>query len=73
MNASQMIDLMNRSPFAPLEIHLNDGNSIRVEEPFQIATLRNSPTCIIYENDSRTRFVAYRNITEVITSTVNGS
>lgn len=71
MTANRMIELMNRSPFAPLEIHLNDGTSIRVAEPFQIATLRNSPTCTIYEEGDRMRIVAFRNISEVITA-ING-
>jgi hypothetical protein len=62
---------MNRSPFTPLEIHLSDGAAIRVEEPFQISTSRNSPTCTVYEGD-RMRIVAFRNITEVVTS-ANGS
>jgi hypothetical protein len=73
MTANQLIDLMNRSPFTPLEIHLSDGERIRVEQPYQIATTRNSPTCVIYEEDERMRFVSYRNITEVITTSVNGS
>ena len=73
MNATQMIELMNRSPFVPLEIHLSDGASIRVEEPFRIATSRSSPTCTIYEGEDRMRIVAFRNVTEVITSPVNGS
>ena len=68
MNATQMIDLMNRVPFQPLEIHLNDGAKIHIEEPYQIATQPHSSTCIVYEADDRTRFVAYRNITEVITA-----
>jgi hypothetical protein len=73
MTANLMIDLMNRTPFTPLEIHLSDGALIRVEEPFRIATARNSPTCIIYEGDDRMRIVSYRNITEVGTSPINGS
>ena len=68
MHATQMIELMNRIPFEPLEIHLCDGTQIRVEQPYHIATRQNSPSCIIYGEDDRTRFVAYRNITEVITS-----
>ena len=67
MNASRMIELMNRIPFEPLEIHLSDGTQIRVEQPYYIATREDSPSCIIYDDD-RTRFVAYRNITEVITT-----
>jgi hypothetical protein len=67
MNATQMIELMNRVPFEPFEIHLSDGVHIRVEEPYRIATARNSPTCTVYDNDERARMIAYRNITEVIT------
>jgi hypothetical protein len=72
MTANQMIELMNRIPFDPLEIHLADGTSIRVEHPYQIATRPNSPSCIIYTDDERMRVVAYRNITEVITSATAG-
>jgi len=68
MTAAQMINLMNRTPFEPLEIHLSDGTRIRVEHPYNIATGQNSPTCIIYQDDDRMRIVAYHNITEVITA-----
>jgi hypothetical protein len=68
MNATQMIELMNRTPFEPLDIHLSDGTRIRVEHPYQIATRPDSPTCIVFDEPDRMRFVAYRNITEVITA-----
>ena len=72
MNANQMIELTNRTPFTPIEIHLSDGAVIRVEHPYEIATRPNGAVCIIYEPD-RWRFVAYRTITEVITASANGS
>jgi hypothetical protein len=72
MTANQMIDLMNRSPFEPLEIHLSVGARIRVEHPYEIATKPNSAICIVYDGDLA-RFVSYRNITEVITAPINGS
>jgi hypothetical protein len=68
MTAAQMIELMNRTPFEPLEIHLSDGTSIRVEHPYHIATRQDSPTCSVYDENNIVRFVAYRNITEVITA-----
>lgn len=68
MNASQMIELMNRIPFEPLEIHLDDGTRIRVEHPYHIATRQDRPSCIIYGEDNRMRILAYHNITEVITT-----
>ena len=68
MNATQMIELMNRTPFEPLEIHLSDGTRIRVEHPYNIATRQDSPTCIVFDESDRMRIVAYRNITEVITA-----
>jgi hypothetical protein len=67
MTAIQMIELMNRTPFEPLEIHLNDGTRLQIEHPYEIATRPRSQTCIIFDNDERMRIVAYRNITEVIT------
>lgn len=69
MNATQMIELMNRTPFEPLEIHLNDGTQIHVQHPYEIATRPNSPTCIVYDEGDKMHYVAYRNISEVITTT----
>lgn len=72
MTANQIIELMNRSPFVPLEIHLNDGARIRVEHPYEIATKPNSAVCIVYDGELA-RFVALRNITEVITTPANAA
>src|SRR5262249_20523310 len=67
------IKLMNRTPFAPFEIHLSDGERIRVEHPYEIATRPKSRTCIIiYEEDEGVRIVAFRNITEVVTKASAG-
>ena len=68
MTAPNMIALMNRTPFEPLEIHLSDGTTIRVEHPYEIATHPTGRSCVIYEENARMRIVAYRNITEVITT-----
>jgi hypothetical protein len=67
MNAAQMLQLMNRIPFEPFELHLNDGHRIRVDHPSYLATREDSPTCIICDDDEQMRIVAYRNIAEVIT------
>ncbi len=72
MTANQMIELMNRVPFSPLEMHLNDGTSIRVEHPYEIATKPNSQICVVYHGDLA-RFVSFRNIAEVITTPLNGN
>ena len=68
MNATQIIVLMNRTPFEPFEIHLSDGAHIKVDEPWQISTFPESPTCAIYDAGDRMRIVAFRNITEVLTA-----
>jgi hypothetical protein len=67
MNARQMIELLNRSPFEPIEIHLTNGTVIAVEHPYLIATAPGSSVCTIYgEVESEpARFVAFRNIVEV--------
>lgn len=67
MNATKLIELMNQRPFSPLEIRLNDGGKIKVEEPFNLAVARNQPTFIVYEDEGATRYIAYRNVTEVVT------
>ena len=67
MTAQQMIELMNRIPFEPFEIHLTDGTQIRIEHPYEIATRPKGTACLVYDNDDRMRIVAYRNITEVVT------
>jgi hypothetical protein len=72
MTANQIIDLMNRSPFAPIEIHLSDGARIRVEHPYEIATKPNGAICVVYDGELA-RFISFRNIAEVITSPSNGA
>jgi hypothetical protein len=67
MTANQILEFMNRSPFEPIEIHLADGKSIRVESPHEIATKPNAAVCIVFDGDVA-RFVSLRNITEVITT-----
>lgn len=66
MDATEMINLMNRTPFQPLEIHLNDGSVVTVNEPFEIATQRTSPCFIVYSSDKMDA-IAYRNVTRVST------
>ena len=67
MDASEMIKLMNRVPFQPLEVHLYDGSVITVNEPFEIATQRTSPRFIVYSHD-KMDVVAYRNVARVSTA-----
>lgn len=69
MNATQILKLMNREPFESFEIRMNDGSRVTVESPWQIATARNSASCTVYEADQLARIIAYRNITEVVTTT----
>ena len=71
MNATQMLELMNRVPFQPLEIHLNNGAVIHVEEPFAIRAKPHSSTCIVFDDEGIARFIAYRNMSEVVTSDVD--
>ncbi len=71
MTATQMIEVRNRKPFDAFEIHLADGANIKVEEPWQILTSRNSPVCVIFDADERLRIISFRNITEVVTRAAN--
>lgn len=68
MNATELLKVMNRDPFHPFEVHLSDGARITVEHPWQISTAPNSATCTVYEGDDGMRIVAYRNITEIVTT-----
>jgi hypothetical protein len=72
MNPIQMLELMNRTPFEPFAIHLNNGNVIHVGQPYEIHAKANSPTCIVYDDEGVARFISYRNIAEVVTKDVNG-
>jgi len=73
MTAIDMIKLMNRTPFEPLEIRLTDGTHIHIEHPYEIATTPNSQTCVVYvDEDATMRIVSYRNITEVVTPSTAG-
>lgn len=65
MNASTLIDLMNQEPFQPLEVRLNNGQSIKIDEPYHVAVQRSRPTFIVFDDDE-IRHVAYRNVAEVI-------
>jgi hypothetical protein len=69
MTATQTIELMNRKPFDPFEVHLADGANIKVDEPWQISTSRNSPVCVIFDTDERMGIISFRNITDVVTRT----
>jgi len=71
VNASEMISPRNRTPFEPFEIHLSVGERIRVEEPYHIATRRNRPACVVYDEDGQMRFIVYRNITQTVTAARN--
>jgi hypothetical protein len=68
MTANRLIELMNRDPFEPLELHLSAGERIQVENPYEISTRPNSPTCTVYTDDDRMPVIAVRNSTEVITA-----
>jgi hypothetical protein len=68
MNATQMLELLNHSPFQPLENRLNKGAVIHVDQPFAIRAVRNSSTCIVFDDEGIARFVAYRNMAEVVTN-----
>ena len=68
MTANRLLELMNRTPFQPMEIRLCDGTRISVGAPFDISTSSNSPTCTIYEDREQIRVVSIRNITEVVTT-----
>ncbi len=57
---------MNRTPFQPLEISLNDGSTVIANEPFEIATQRNSP-CFIVDSGERMDVVSYRNVSQITT------
>jgi hypothetical protein len=64
MNATELLQLMNRTPFLPLEIHLNDGSAVTVHEPFEIAIQRTSPCFVVYTRD-RMDLIAYRNVSKI--------
>ena len=74
MNATQMLDLLNRTPFQPLEIRLDNGTVIHVDTAFAIRAVPHSSTCIVFDDEGIARFIAYRNMAEVVTSDlgVNG-
>ncbi|MEN0111403.1 MAG: hypothetical protein AAF805_11835 [Planctomycetota bacterium] len=74
MNATKMIELVNRQPFEPIEVHLSDGAVVTVESPHLVATGRNQATFTLYsDEDESARYIAYRNITQVITKEPTGA
>lgn len=68
MNASKMIELVTQQPFETINVHMNDGEVITIESPHLIATGKNKPTFTLWaDEDDTVRYVAYRNITQVVT------
>lgn len=67
MTANRILELMNRSPFVPLEIHLSDGARIAVNHPYEIAVHPHSADFTVFD-DQRLRIVAVRNVTEIVTA-----
>jgi len=66
MNASTLLELMNQKPFLPLEVRLNDGQTVKIDEPFHVAVRRSRPKFVVFDDDA-IRHVAYRNVAEVVT------
>jgi len=71
MNATQILDLLNRTPFQPLEIRLNNGTVVHVDTHFAIRVVPHSSSCIVFDDAGIARFIAYRNMAEVVTSDVD--
>jgi hypothetical protein len=68
VTSNRILELINRLPFVPLEIHLSDGARISVTYPYDIAVNPHSADFTVFE-DHQLRFVSVRSITEVVTST----
>jgi hypothetical protein len=68
MNANELLKLMNRTPFEPFEIRLSDGGRVIVEHPWEISTRPESAVCVVFVADEGMRIIAFRNITEVVTT-----
>ncbi len=66
VTATQLLELMNQVPFEGFEFHLSDGTKIAVEHPYLVATSPHSSFCTVFDLPDRARYVAFRNITEVI-------
>ena len=74
MTASYMIELINRTPFRPLEIHLNNGAKIEVIEPYQVATAPNAAAFTVHLMDrDESRLVAYRSVAEIVTKAASSN
>jgi hypothetical protein len=54
---------------------LNNGTVIHVDTPFAIRAVPHNSTCIVFDDEGIARFIAYRNMDEVVTSDlgVNGA
>jgi hypothetical protein len=63
---------MSRSPFVPLEIHLSDGARIVVEHPYDIGVAPHSADFVVYEEQWE-RVIACRNVTQIITASINSA
>lgn len=57
--------MMQVSPFPVLEVRLNNGDVVRVDEPYEITIDKGDPCFTVHEGNT-THFVAYRNVTQIL-------
>ena len=67
MIATEMLTLMNRTPFRGFQILMNDGLRLGVEHPYQISTSAHSACCTVYDDVGEMHIVSFRNIARVVT------
>ena len=66
MTADDLRELKNKTPFAPFTIHMNDGKSLKVEDPEDILLPRGwrSDVIVTYPN-GRWSWIYLKNISHV--------
>ncbi|MEM9185215.1 MAG: hypothetical protein AAGB00_01815 [Planctomycetota bacterium] len=66
MNANQLLRIMSESPFPRLEVRLNNGDNVVIDQPYLVSIDKGEPSFAVHEEDT-TRHIAYRNVAQIVT------
>jgi hypothetical protein len=65
VTAETLIEIDNRRPFEPYTIHLNSGETVRINEPEHCLVTRDGRTLVFNEAGGKLKFIAVQNISLV--------
>lgn len=70
MNPDEMIDLLRKFPFEPLELHLNNGASFRINHPDQAMVYPEGESLYLVAN-GKVKRISLINVAHITSEAVN--